>query len=114
MRITLLGAKGMLGHDLTGACNAAGIEVSGFDLPEVDITKDDGGLQRLPAGDWVVNCAAYTDVDGAESHREVCFAVNADGPGRVATSWVDARPIPSADSWFETVWNDYLKDRIVR
>ena len=36
------------------------------------------------------------------------------GADRVTTSWVDVRPIPSADSWFETVWNDFLRDRIIR
>jgi len=40
--------------------------------------------------------------------------IGLDGPGRVKTSWVDVRPIPAAASWFEIVWNDYLKDRIVR
>ena len=40
--------------------------------------------------------------------------IGLDGPGRVKTTWVEVRPIPTADSWFETVWNDFLKDRIVR
>jgi len=34
--------------------------------------------------------------------------------GRVRTEWVDPRPIPRAEGWFETVWNDYRHDRVVR
>ncbi len=37
-----------------------------------------------------------------------------DGRGRVAKKWVDVRPIPPAEGWFETVWKDFLEDRIVR
>lgn len=82
----------MLGRDLTAACRAAGHEVFGYDLPELDLTRDDGGLDRLRGCDWAVNCAAYTDVDGAESHRDSAFAVNADGAGRAA-AWCARRGI---------------------
>lgn len=84
MKVAVLGANGMLGQDLMAACKNAGSEALGFDLPELDITRDSGGLESIPACDWVVNCAAYTDVDGAETHREIVFAVNADGAGRAA------------------------------
>ena len=93
MRIVILGARGMLGRDLAAAAAAAGFDVSGFDLPELDITRDDGGFDRIPACDWVVNCAAYTDVDGAESHRETAFAVNGEGAGRVAR-WCAGAKVP--------------------
>jgi hypothetical protein len=33
---------------------------------------------------------------------------------QVQKRWVDIRPIPDVDGWFETVWNDYRHDRIVR
>jgi dTDP-4-dehydrorhamnose reductase len=93
MKVTVMGANGMLGHDLVDACREEGIEVAGFDLPEVDITKKDGGLDKLSPCDWLINCAAYTDVDGAESHRETAFAVNGDGAGRVAT-WCAEHRVP--------------------
>jgi dTDP-4-dehydrorhamnose reductase len=84
MRIVGLGCRGMLGSDLVAACRTAGVETDGYDLPELDITRDDGGLERIPACDWVVNCAGYTDVDGAESNSEKAFAVNGGGVGRIA------------------------------
>jgi succinate dehydrogenase/fumarate reductase flavoprotein subunit len=39
--------------------------------------------------------------------------VSVDGRGRVRKNWVPVRPVPRADGWFETVWSDYRKDRIV-
>jgi len=32
----------------------------------------------------------------------------------VKKEWVDVRPIPQQDSWFENVWNEYMKDNIIR
>jgi dTDP-4-dehydrorhamnose reductase len=84
MKVNVLGAKGMLGQDVMAACRKAGIEASGYDLPEVNIARNQGGLEKLPLCDWLINCAAYTDVDGAESHRDDAFAVNGDGTRRVA------------------------------
>ena len=40
--------------------------------------------------------------------------VRYEGGTRVARSWVPVRPVPSDESWFETAWNEYLKDEIVR
>ncbi len=93
MKIVVIGAEGMLGHDLVAACNAAGIETAGFDLPDVDISRDDSGLEKLPVCEWAVNCAAYTDVDGSQVHRDKAFAVNRDGAGRVA-AWCQKSRIP--------------------
>ena len=84
MKVVVLGAKGMLGSDIMDACRVADIEASGYDLPEVDITRDGGGLDKTGKCDWVVNCAGYTDVDGAEKERGKAFSVNGDGAGRVA------------------------------
>lgn len=79
MNVAVLGAKGMLGTDLMAAFGAAGITAAGFDLPDVDITRENGGLERIGRCDWVINCAAYTDVDGAERESARAFAVNRDG-----------------------------------
>ena len=65
MRIVILGSEGMLGNDLVETGRSAGIEVTGYGHSKVDISKEDSGLEKLPECDWVINCAAYTDVDGA-------------------------------------------------
>ncbi len=87
MRLLVTGAQGMLGHDVQRAGERAGHELVLVDLPELDITDEaavDELLGRLSAEsgslDAIVNCAAWTDVDGAESKREQARAVNARGP----------------------------------
>lgn len=78
----------MLGQDLASAADAVHHEVKGFTREELDIT-DERAVRRafeqeLPA--VVINCAAYTDVDGAESDRERAFEINGDGAGFVAAA----------------------------
>lgn len=74
----------MLGRDIQGVCERAGHEVTGYDLPELDVTDPNGVFRKIIECDWVINCAAYTDVDGAQSDRERAFAVNCDGARNVA------------------------------
>ncbi len=96
MRLLLVGANGMLGHDVARAGARAGHELVGVDLPEIDIT-DVGACKGLfarmlgePGGlDGAVNCAAWTDVDGAQSSPEGARAVNADGAGNLARAAAD-------------------------
>jgi dTDP-4-dehydrorhamnose reductase len=92
VRLLVTGARGMLGHDVMRAGQRAGHELVLVDLPELDITdpkavaamldelKGEGSL------DGVLNCAAWTDVDGAESKREQAHAVNAEGAGVLAVA----------------------------
>ena len=84
MKITIVGANGMLGTDLARAVQASDFDVVGLDLPVLDITDPKSVERNLPRSDWVVNCAAYTRVDDAETHREEAFAVNGAGAGNVA------------------------------
>jgi dTDP-4-dehydrorhamnose reductase len=84
MKVAILGCKGMLGADLVAACRGAGIETRGLDLPNFDIAKFECVRADLPAVDRVVNCAAYTRVDDAETQRDQAYAVNAEGAGNVA------------------------------
>ena len=76
--ILVVGANGMLGRDLVSLLGERG---RGVDLPEIDIT-DMLSVQRVltalkPA--IVINCAAYTDVDGCESMIDTAMQVNAEG-----------------------------------
>jgi dTDP-4-dehydrorhamnose reductase len=81
----------MLGHDVRRAGERAGHQLELVDLPEVDIT-DSSQVQTLVERvkgekgglDGLVNCAAWTDVDGAEAKPEAAKAVNADGAGNLA------------------------------
>jgi dTDP-4-dehydrorhamnose reductase len=91
VRILVTGAAGMLGHDVLRAGERAGHELVAVDLPELDITEEQavdallGRLQDERGGlEGIVNCAAWTDVDGAEEMREQAHAVNALGAGVLA------------------------------
>ena len=86
MRILITGAQGMLGHDVLRAGARAGHEPIAIDLPELDIT-DAGAVNAFferERPEASINCAAWTDVDGAESKRELAHAVNATGAGNLA------------------------------
>ncbi len=88
MRLLVIGAAGMLGQDLLAAARAAGHEPVGLDLPEIDITDPEATLAavREVAPGAVVNCAAWTDVDGAEEQEELAARVNAEGAANVASA----------------------------
>ncbi|MFA6420248.1 MAG: dTDP-4-dehydrorhamnose reductase [archaeon] len=81
MKIIVIGSKGMLGTDLVYELkkNKSNIIVA-LDINEVDITKEES-LQKivLEKADFVINCAAYTNVDLAETNKEKCFAINVTG-----------------------------------
>ncbi len=87
MRTLILGSKGQLGRDLEGVFSSRG-ETMGLDLPELDIA-DEAALERTMDAfkpDLVLNAAAFTDVEAAESRFEEALRVTALGPrvlGRV-------------------------------
>jgi len=76
-QMAILGGRGMLGADLQRAARQHGFTVGVFDLPEFDITSEQHFRRAIADYSLVVNCAAYTNVDGAESHAETAHAVNA-------------------------------------
>ncbi|MGL4175185.1 MAG: dTDP-4-dehydrorhamnose reductase [Dermatophilaceae bacterium] len=83
-RWLVAGAGGMLGRDLSRALADAGHETTPADLPELDV-RDLASCERWVAGhDVVVNCAAYTAVDRAETEEATAFAVNAVGAANLA------------------------------
>jgi len=71
----------MLGTDLCTALRGSGWQVTALDLPEFDITCADHLESALDGVGAVVNCAAYTNVDGAETQRVLAEAVNGCAPG---------------------------------
>lgn len=83
MKTLVLGANGQLGRDCL-ECLPAGSAV-GLDLPDIDITSADSIARALDAHapGAVVNCAAFTAVDKAESCEEAARTVNAIAPGLV-------------------------------
>ena len=86
MRLLIAGAGGMLGQDVRRAGERAGHEILGLSHQELDIT-DALAVEELLAQlkpDAVLNCAAWTDVDGAESQPAAALAVNGAGAGNLA------------------------------
>lgn len=81
----------MLGRDVVAAAAQSGHDVLGLARGELDVTDGDAvrATLRDVRPDAVVNCAAYTDVDGAESDLEGAAAVNEHGAGEVAGAAAD-------------------------
>lgn len=81
--IVVIGANGMLGHDLLEVFSG---DVRGFDLPEIDITDLESVRKTLLTlrPRLIINAAAYTDVDGCESRVDQAMAVNGEGAGLLA------------------------------
>jgi dTDP-4-dehydrorhamnose reductase len=86
MKLLVTGAQGMLAHDVRRAGERAGHELLLYDLPELDITDEDAvrSFFERERPEATINCAAWTDVDGAESNVEAARAVNAAGAGNLA------------------------------
>jgi dTDP-4-dehydrorhamnose reductase len=85
-KLLVTGAGGMLGQDVVRVAREAGHEVVGLARAQLDVT-DAGAVARAVADarpDAIVNCAAWTDVDGAESDPDGARAVNADAAGHLA------------------------------
>ncbi len=98
MKVLIAGHRGQLGIDLMLCATQRGIDVIGADLPDHDITAM-ASVDRLFADagsvDAVINAAAYTAVDRAESDsdRQAAYAVNRDGAAHLALA-CNQRKIP--------------------
>ena len=88
MKVLVTGAAGMLGQEVVRAGEAVGREVIGLGRGELDVTNAEAVRRRVDSErpGAVVNCAAYTDVDGAEDEREAAFALNGEASSVVAAA----------------------------
>jgi dTDP-4-dehydrorhamnose reductase len=82
--MVITGAGGQVGRFLAAEVARRGRTVSALTSADCDITEP-GAVERVvEAGDLVINCAAYTDVDAAEGDEATAYAVNVTGPGNIA------------------------------
>lgn len=83
-RLVITGAGGQLGSCLAAQAADQGRDVLALSSSQWDITDPDLAARIVKSGDVVLNCAAYTNVDGAESAEAAAYAVNAAGPEHLA------------------------------
>ena len=86
MKILLTGSNGQLGHDFKKIFNKKNIEYIATDYKELDITSDkdlNKFFQENEGITHVINCAAYNDVDKAETDKKV-WLLNAEAPKKLA------------------------------
>lgn len=94
--VLVLGAQGMLGRDVCRMLAGVAPELAGdrrviaWGHDDLDITREQNVCAQFEKErpDLVINCAAYTDVDGSEKNAEIAFAVNAEAPRNVARACV--------------------------
>ena len=84
LRILVAGAAGMLGRDLVPALRTAGHQVTALGRADLDVTDPAQCVAAAAGHDLVVNAAAWTAVDDAESSEAAAFAVNALGAANLA------------------------------
>ena len=85
MRVLVLGAQGMLGRDLVEILPPS-YEVIGWDLQDLDVTRAEQTNEKIARlhPRFIINCAAYTDVDACETKSGLAFAVNSEGVRNLA------------------------------
>jgi dTDP-4-dehydrorhamnose reductase len=101
-RYVVTGAAGMLGADLRRVLD--GREVTALGRTDLDITDATAVREAVAGADVVINAAAYTKVDDAETDEAAAFAVNATGAGMLADAAADA------GARFVHVSTDYVFD----
>lgn len=106
MKVLISGAGGMLGRDMIAACRSRGHEVVALAHSELDIC-DPGAVDAVLTSDRpeaVINCAAFTDVDGAEDDEAAAMRINDEGAAQLAAAAerVGAKILqPSSDYVFD-------------
>ena len=111
MRVLLTGANGQVGWELAKLAAKKGFGILALDRAALDLT-DSSSIHREVSGSGasvVVNAAAYTAVDQAESEPELAFAVNRDGPGYLASACAETG-IPLIHISTDFVFNGKKRD----
>jgi dTDP-4-dehydrorhamnose reductase len=103
-RMVISGAGGQVGRFLAAEAGRRGLDVLALTSAQWDITDAEAAQRIVARGDVVVNCAAFTAVDAAESEPERAHAVNAVGPGAIA------RACASAGARMIHISTDYVFD----
>ena len=87
MKMMITGAGGQLGRALVSEARSVGLAPLAMNRKDLDITRPDQILKIIgdAAPALVVNASGYTNVDGAETHRDAAYAVNCDGPAHLAS-----------------------------
>ena len=106
MRLLVTGAAGMLGTDVVAAAERDGHEVVGLARADLDISDAAAVRDAIAAAapDAVFNCAAWTDVDGAEADEAGATRVNGEAAGNVA------RAAAAAGAFVVHLSSDYVFD----
>ena len=88
MKILVIGGNGQLGWELCGKGSPQGFDIVSLDIPGFDITDCRAVKKAVcrSGASLVINAAAYTAVDQAESEPELAFAVNHNGPLHLAST----------------------------
>lgn len=106
MKVLITGANGMVAKAAIKYCQSIGDDVVAKTRQEFDISNQEEVISLFDAEkfDAVLNCAAYTNVDGAETNQEICDAVNFKGTTNLA---LECR---RTDTVFVTISTDYVFD----
>ena len=92
MKVLVTGVAGQLGHDVVQLLEKRGVDCRGTDIADFDLTDESAvhNAVREYGPDVIVHCAAYTNVDRAETDPDTCFAVNAGGTRNMVSAAVEA------------------------
>lgn len=106
MKVLVTGAGGLVGSAVCEHCETLGDEVLSYTHRALDIADQSAVMDTVTAAkpDTIINCAAWTDVDGCESNPARAFAVNAAGPENLA------RAARAANALLVTISTDYVFD----
>jgi dTDP-4-dehydrorhamnose reductase len=106
MKILVTGANGMVARATVAHCASIGDDVIALTREELDISDHRIVFETIEntKPDSVINCAAYTNVDGAESEQQLAYDVNATGVELLATA------CKQFGSGFVTISTDYVFD----